>query len=144
VNKLGSKGGDGMNTQEMKKLCENHKHRYVLVTTKDGRQFDAIIESVDNENVSFAVPMGGEMHTGAPHGDQGFGYGYEGDFAEDYEGGQTRQFFPGYQTYGFPYTPYPPFPPYSYYPPFYYRPRRFQRLILPLAALTALSVLPYF
>ncbi|MCE7793710.1 hypothetical protein K8O68_14890 [Salipaludibacillus sp. CUR1] len=130
-----------MNTQEMKKLCENHKHRYVLVTTKDGRQFDAIIESVDKENVSFAVPMGGEMHTGVPQGDQGFGYGYEGDFAGDYEGGQTRQFFPGYQTYGYPYQP---FPPYGYYPPFYYRPRRFQRLILPLAALTALSILPYF
>lgn len=41
---------------------------------------------------------------------------------------QMRGFFPG------PF--YPPFAP--------YRPRRFNRLVLPLAALTALALLPYY
>lgn len=36
----------------------------------------------------------------------------------------------------FPYAPF--------YPPFGYRPRRFNRLVLPLAGLAALSLLPYY
>ncbi|PYZ94100.1 hypothetical protein CR194_00730 [Salipaludibacillus keqinensis] len=125
-----------MNKQEMKKHCEEHMHRYVLVTTKDQQQFDAILESVDDENVSFAVPLGGHMmqETMMPTSTNGgFGYGYNNEF-------EQRQFNPyyGYQPYSY-YPPYPLYPPYPYY-----RPRRFQRLVLPLAALVALSTLPYF
>jgi len=122
VNRLGREGGDGMNTYEIKNHCENHLYRYVLVTTRDQQQFDAIVEAVDDENVYFAVPIGEGMKNASvmPNSNQGgFGYGYGGGF------------YPGY---GYP-----------YYPPYYYGyPRRFQRLVLPLAALAALSVLPYF
>lgn len=111
-----------MNTYEIKNHCENHLYRYVLVTTRDQQQFDAIVEAVDDENVYFAVPIGEGMKNASvmPNSNQGgFGYGYGGGF------------YPGY---GYP-----------YYPPYYYGyPRRFQRLVLPLAALAALSVLPYF
>lgn len=40
---------------------------------------------------------------------------------------------------------FPPPPFYPQYGPYYpFRPRRFNRLVLPLAALTALSLLPYY
>ncbi|WP_280768659.1 hypothetical protein [Salipaludibacillus daqingensis] len=123
-----------MNTHDMKNHCEQHLHKYVLVTTKDQQQFDAIVESVDDEYVSFAVPIGGknygEMMMNNLPNDGGFSYGYGGGMEE-------RQYYPGY---GYPYYPqYPPYPLYPYYPP-----QRFQRLVLPLAALVALSTLPYF
>lgn len=44
-----------------------------------------------------------------------------------------RQFGPGY-GYG-----YGGYPPYGYFPP-----RRFQRLVLPLAAIAAISLLPWY
>ncbi|MCR6110219.1 hypothetical protein HXA35_07750 [Bacillus sp. A301a_S52] len=141
-----------MNIQEIKKHCENHLHRYVLVTTNDGRQFDAIVESVNDDHISLAVPISGEsmMHEGSHYQEgmpQGFGYGA----GAGYEDNMARQFTPGYgpgpyPPYGPPFGPpgYGPYPPYGPgpYPP--YRPRRFQRLILPLAALTALAAIPYF
>ncbi|MGJ9382962.1 hypothetical protein [Salipaludibacillus sp. CF4.18] len=120
--------------KDMRQHCEEHMHRYVQVTTNDNRSFDGIVECVDEENLYLAVPNGGGEIAGGPHDSagQGFGYGY-------FDQADERQFFPGYGGYGYPYyTPYPQ----PYYP--YYRPRRFQRLILPLAALTALSVLPYY
>ncbi|WP_416149169.1 hypothetical protein ACM26V_23445 [Salipaludibacillus sp. HK11] len=114
-----------MTTHDMKRHCEAHLHRYVLVTTNDQQQFDAIVEGVDNENVSFAIPLGGEMN----------------------QQGQESTLHPTYSEggfgYGYPYYPY--YPQYPLYPPYpYYRPRRFQRLILPLTALVALATLPYF
>ena len=45
-----------------------------------------------------------------------------------------------FSPYGYPYGPVPP---YGYYPYPYGRPGGFRRLVLPLAALTALSVLPW-
>lgn len=36
------------------------------------------------------------------------------------------------------------FPHQPFYPPFGYRPRRFNRLVLPLAGLVGLSLLPYY
>ncbi|UTR14207.1 hypothetical protein MM221_16785 [Salipaludibacillus sp. LMS25] len=141
-----------MNIQEIKKHCEHHLHRYVLVTTTDGRQYDGIVESVNDDHISLAVPISGEsmmpegpsFHEGMA---QGFGYGA----GAGYEDNMHRQFAPGYgpgpyPPYGPPFGPpgYGPYPPYGPgpFPP--YRPRRFQRLILPLAALTALATIPYF
>ncbi|WP_336511509.1 hypothetical protein [Alteribacter salitolerans] len=52
--------------------------------------------------------------------------------------GDSQHLIQGARFYGgYGYTPY--------YPPYYYGPRRrFQRLILPLAALAAISLLPYY
>ncbi|GGM24993.1 hypothetical protein GCM10011351_08360 [Paraliobacillus quinghaiensis] len=53
-------------------------------------------------------------------------------------GMETNERFVPYGGY-----PYGPVPPYGYYPYPYGGPVRFRRLVLPLAALTALSVLPW-
>lgn len=118
-------GGDSvMNQNDIRKLCEDHMHRYVMVTTQDNQQYDGIVENVDDDNLYLAVPntdmdMSEQM---VPPGYGGFGYGYDPSF--------SRGFYP----YGF--SPYP-------YP--FFRPRRrFRRFIFPLAAITALSLLPYY
>lgn len=114
--------------QQMYELCKNHIHSYVLIETNDGAKIDGIITDLDNEYVYIAIPLGqgDPVENDYPYNNDqrqfgGFGYG-----------------FPGFGGYGYP----------GYGYPFYgygYRPRRrFRRLILPLAALTALSVLPWY
>lgn len=103
-------------------LCKKHMHAYVLVEMKDGTKMDGIITGLDEENAYFAVPMSeGEM-----------------DGTVNSQVGMGRQFGGGY-GYGGGYPPYGYHGHYGYYPP-----RRFRRLVLPLAALTALSVLPWY
>ncbi|MFC0301657.1 hypothetical protein ACFFIS_12590 [Virgibacillus soli] len=97
--------------------CKEHMHAYVLVQTTDGNEFDGIITGVDKEYVYFAVPNDNQMETRA-------------------EDGSDRQFWfgnPGY--FGGPMWGYP-----GYFAP----QRRFRRVILPLAALTAISLLPWY
>lgn len=178
-------------------LCKKHMYRYVRATMADGSVHDGFVESVDEEKLYLAVPVGHEnvspahvspnsnvaptyvspahvspnanvaptyvspanvspnanvaptyvspanvspnvapahvapanvapavmpVHHGCYHPCGGFpGYDY-------------RAFFPGF---------YPPFGyGYGFGYPFYGR--RFNRLILPLAGLTALSLLPFF
>ncbi|MFD2630355.1 hypothetical protein [Oceanobacillus kapialis] len=105
-------------------LCKKHMHAYVLAEMVDGTQVDGIITGLDDEYVYFAVPLEGheqhqmsnQQHHQEMTGDyRQFGYGYGG--------------FGGYPGYG--------------YGPYYGRPR-FRRLVLPLAALTALSILPWY
>ncbi|WP_249870128.1 hypothetical protein [Oceanobacillus saliphilus] len=106
-------------TKHMYELCKNHMHSYVLAQTTDGEQFDGIITGLDDEYVYFAVPLDSPESGEQDYGDmRAFGYpGY------------------GYPGYGFPGYGYPPFG----------RPRRrFRRLVLPLAALAALSILPWY
>ncbi|MBD1221785.1 hypothetical protein GLV94_11085 [Virgibacillus halodenitrificans] len=107
-------------------LCKKHMHSYVLAETTDGSQVDGIITGLDDEYVYFAVPIGAEEHQNmaSPDDQRQFGYGF------------------GYPGYGFPGYGYPGYG-YGGYPGFY-RPRRFRRLVLPLAALTALSILPWY
>ncbi|TFJ93596.1 hypothetical protein [Lentibacillus salicampi] len=116
------------NHQHMYELCKQHMHSYVLAEMNDGTQVDGIITGLDNECVYMAAPFGQDNHMPGHHHHQshdccqdphrfgGFGYGY-----------------PGY-GYGYGHGGYPG----------YGRPRRFNRLVLPLAALTALSVLPWY
>lgn len=118
-----------MHHKHMYDLCMNHMHRYVLVQTTDQQMFDGIVEHVDENNLYLAVPIGGEMEREEERGDErligGAGFGFPG------------YGFPGYgfPGYGFPghWHPYHPWPR-----------RRFRRLVLPLAALTALTLLPYY
>ncbi|MFD2759844.1 hypothetical protein [Lentibacillus juripiscarius] len=116
------------NQQHMYELCKNHMHSYVLVEVNDGTQVDGIITGLDDEYVYMAVPLGQESgfdNNWRPHGFGGFGYGY----------GYGNPGY-GYGGYGYGYGT----PGYGYGN----RPRRFRRMILPLAALTALSVLPWY
>ncbi|MGW8957082.1 hypothetical protein [Paenibacillus sp. NPDC055715] len=103
---------------DAKTLCQQHMHRYVCVWVKDGTMYDGIVEHVDDEKIYLAVPMGEAENVNLPYPPNNCGCGSRayGGFAS----------YPSY-GYGFP-----------------YRRRRFNRLILPLAALTAISLLPYY
>ncbi|WP_284139436.1 hypothetical protein [Virgibacillus sp. LDC-1] len=106
------------------KLCKEHMHSYVLVELHDGSTFDGIVTGLDEEYAYFAVPIS-YNETDSPmvsaeesrflgYGYPGFGFGYPGFYGPF-----------GYGGYGF-------------------YPRRFRRLILPLAAIVALSALPWY
>ncbi|WP_324607744.1 hypothetical protein [Paenibacillus sp. IHBB 10380] len=111
----------------------------------DGRAFDGFVESVDDEQLYLAIPVGHEMPHNEQIGSENAGHpecsvGHHGNFG-GYPGIQTRALAQGFYPYpgvglGFGYPGYPGYPPYGI--------RRFNRLILPLTALTALSLLPYY
>jgi len=118
-------------------VCKNHMHRYVMVQTADQQSFDGIVENVDETNLYLAVPTAEAMQRDEGSEERligGVGLGYGAGF------GYPGYGFPGYgfPGYGFPGYGYP-----GYGYPFRPR-RRFQRLVLPLAAITALSLLPYY
>lgn len=110
-----------MEKVEAKKLCKEHMHRYVCVQMHDGAQYDGIMENVDDDMIYLAVPVGNEaMVNHANWGPNMMPATYPA---------HSRGFFPGF---GYPY-------------PYYgYGRRRFNRLVLPLVGLTALSLLPYY
>ncbi|WP_042149034.1 hypothetical protein [Paucisalibacillus sp. EB02] len=109
-----------MKHKHMYDLCKSHMHSYVLAELEDGSNFDGIITGLDEEYVYFAVPIDNEVTSQmmpSMSDQRQFGwYGY---------GGYPGYGFPGYGFYGYPR-------------------RRFRRLVLPLAALAALSVLPWY
>jgi hypothetical protein len=133
---------------EMTELCKQHMHKYVLIQTNDGMQVDGIIESVDDVNVYIAVPAWGQeqMVMVQPNEPQqrvyidGFGAGTSRDMHGHGQGYGHGHHYPGYgyPSYGYPGHGYPGYgyPQYGF--------GRFRRLILPLAALTALTLLPYY
>src|SRR5699024_1313119 len=102
---------------------------YVLTEITDGSKVDGIITGLDHENVYFAVPIDST--------DQ---------FMNHDESGNFRQ-FGGYGGYGPGYGTGYGHPGYGYghgYPGHGYPGRRFRRLVLPLAAITALTLLPWY
>ncbi|QLG39262.1 hypothetical protein HW560_14950 [Paenibacillus sp. E222] len=114
-----------MEKVEAKKLCKEHMHRYVCIQMHDGAHYDGIVENVDDDMIYLAVPVGHEAmvnHANANWGPNMMPVTYPA---------HARGFFPGY---GYPY-------PYPYYG---YGRRRFNRLVLPLIGLTALTLLPYY
>jgi hypothetical protein len=150
-----------MHKDEAKALCKKHMHRYVMAQMNDGAEYDGIVESVDDENVYLAVPVG-EVNAPAPMyqmpaygapaaqgcspcGDSpGYDYRTIGAYG-GYGAGGFGYGYPGYGTgipgYGYGVPGYGT-PGYGY--PGYGRRRRFSRLALPFAALAALSLLPYY
>ncbi len=123
MNRLSGEEADNMNHshQHIYDVCKDHMHAYVLIELVDGSSIDGIITGLDHESVYLAVPLEAHeqhhsyMQQGEnPHHRQ-FGYGYPGYGGPGY----------GYGGYGFP-------------------PYRFRRLILPLTALAALSILPWY
>jgi len=112
------------NYQHMYSLCKQHMNQYVLAQTVDGQNIDGIVTGVDGEYLYLAVPLTDEerkhqeLHQSQTRDtdERQYGYGYA----------------PGGYGYGAPYG-------YGYAPP-----GRFRRLILPLAALVAISALPWY
>lgn len=136
--------------QYMCNLCKNHMYRYVLLHTNDGKSYDGIIEHVDEKNVYLAVPL---TATDMDRSDEDLNEQDDDGFSRNKDENDQRQFlggygipggYPGYVYPGYGYPGYG-FPGYVY-PGYGIRPRRrrFQRQILPLAALTGLALLPYF
>ncbi|GAB3059971.1 hypothetical protein [Virgibacillus ainsalahensis] len=101
-------------------LCKDHMHSYVFAEMVDGSTIDGIVTGLDDEYVYFAIPI---EHNQPTYGEHPYS--------------NERQY--GYGPPGYGYPGYGPGPGYGHRPP-----RRFQRLVLPLAALTALSVLPWY
>ncbi|SHG23002.1 hypothetical protein [Ornithinibacillus halophilus] len=144
--------------KEMYELCKTHMHSYVLAELTDGSQFDGIVTGLDDENVYFAVPT--EVPEGVPsQGQMPVQQGVTGQMSLPQQGqpmqypvqqGQPMQmpgnqqmpmFDQGQRVFGWGYPGYGyGYPGYGYG---YGRPR-FRRLVLPLAALAALSVLPWY
>jgi len=77
-----------MEKEQMKQLCKEHMHRYVVAHTKEGWCTDGFVEHIDDDVVCLAVPCGME--------------------------GDMRGFFP-YPYAGTPFA-YPPLYPYPYFP----------------------------
>lgn len=110
-------------------LCKKHMHAYVLVEINDGTQVDGIVTGVDDEFVYLALPIdcssGSSQVSGATDRQFG-GYGHGHGFGGGY--GSPNYGYPGYGYQG-----------YGGYPG-----QRFRRLVLPLTALAALSILPWY
>lgn len=100
-------------------LCKQHMHSYVLAETHDGSKIDGIVTGLDEEYVYMAVPVDLNQK--------------QGTFMTDHQT-LERQFGYGYPGYGYPSYGYGGYGPRN----------RFRRLVLPLAALTALSILPWY
>ena len=126
-----------MHKEEALELCKKHMHKYVLIHTTDGMQYDGIIAHIDDEYVHLAVPVGAGDFAG--QGMQGM---QTAQPMQSVQGMQGMRAFVGYPgTYGYPGYGYPG---YGYGYPAYGYGGRFRRLVLPLAALAAISLLPYF
>lgn len=117
-------------------LCKEHMHSYVLVEMTDGMKFDGIVTGLDDEHVFFAVPIDPQDQSyqiNESHSYRQFGYGSGPGYGYSYPGYGSG---PGY-SYSNPGYGYPP---YNYgYPG-----GRFRRLVLPLTAIAALSLLPWY
>ena len=112
-------------------LCKKYMHSYVLAETVNGEQVDGIITGVDDENVYMAVPNDYTSPDVLQAHQQG------GHFQQYRDKEDQRQFgYYGYPGYGYG--------GYGYGGPYYSPGPRFRRLILPLTAIAALSLLPWY
>lgn len=106
-------------SNQMYDQCKKYMHAYVLAETVEGTSVDGIITGLDDEFVYFAVPNDNHASTTATMNNTGHDYRQFGGYGYGYPGY-------GYGGYG------------------YGRPSPFRRLVLPLAALTALTLLPWY
>lgn len=143
------KGGISM-PDHIYDLCKQHINNHVLLQTTTGEQIDGIIMNLDDQNVYLAVPSrSAEMEEESrQYNPYGGGPSYPPRPRPPYGGGSPYPPYPPgpRPPYG-PGSPYPPYPPYpSPYPPHgpgsYPGSGSYNQLIIPLAALTALTVLP--
>lgn len=124
MNSLDREEGEMMTTDNnhIYDLCEDHMHAYVLAEMVDGSKVDGIITGLDDENVYFAIPINSEIDNMRLTGEEE---------ERQYGGWQGGGYNYGYPGYGYGFQGYG------------FRPR-FRRLILPLTALAAISLLPWY
>ena len=129
-------------------LCKQHMHQHVLLQTTSGEQIAGVITNLDDENVYLTVPERSDEFYDDSRQYHPYGGGPQ------YPPRPRPPYGPGYP----PYPPGPgPRPPHGGYPPHYpgypyppYGPGPQpgprpgpNQLIIPLAALTAISLLPF-
>ncbi|WP_440894900.1 hypothetical protein ACS127_10005 [Amphibacillus sp. Q70] len=123
-------------------LCKQHMNQHVLLQTTTGEQIDGIIMNLDDENVYVAVPSSsdGMQAENRQYNPYGGGPSYPPRPRPPYGGGSPYPPYPPYGP-GSPYPPYPgPYPPYG--PGSHHGSGSYNQLVIPLAALAALTVLP--
>lgn len=119
-------------------LCKQHMHQHVLLQTISGEQIAGVITNLDDENVYLTVPERSDEF----YDDSRQYYPYGG--GPQYPPRPRPPYGPGYPPHGGypPYYPGYPYPPYG--PGLQPGPRPgSNQLIIPLAALTAISLLPF-
>lgn len=123
---------DNKTYQDIYDTCKQHMHAYVMIETTDGLTTDGIITGLDNDNLYLAVPD----NLGSEAAEQMDPNQFGGNPNPAYVGARYSRgpgYGPGYS------------PGYGGYGPGYgYRPRRFRRLVIPLAVLATLSLLPWY
>lgn len=124
-------------------VCKKHMNQHVLLHTTTGEQIGGVITNIDEQNVYLTVPArpdeisdqdrqynpygGGPQHPPRPRPPYGPG-------GNSYHPGPgPRPPYGGYPPY------YPGYPPYNPGP----QPGSPNQLIIPLAALAAISLLPF-
>lgn len=142
--------------QNMKTQCQQHLNKPVQLQVNGQHVYSGIVEYVDDDHIYVMVPIDetgqymdlAQMMQGAnPQSPNEFGHEHayyhqsQEPLARQSESEQQYPVYPpvypGYPGY---FQPYPFYPyPYPYAP--FPRPRGWSRLILPLAALTAVAAL---
>lgn len=107
------------NIQQLKSMCESYLNQPVHVQVNGQEEYTGIVEQVDDHHVYLLVPVD-EFGNIMPITEVMNPPSYD-----------TRQYF----------NPYYYYPYYYPYPYLYPRPFRWNRLVLPLAALTALAAI---
>jgi small nuclear ribonucleoprotein (snRNP)-like protein len=105
--------------------CKKNLYYHVILTLKDGKKIDGIIQNVDNENIDMLVGedvMEGETESTTDMQRQG---GYHYGPPNRYRRFRQRRFpfaaLAGLSLLSYPYYVQPPYP-YSYYPYYPYYP----------------------
>lgn len=127
------------NYEQIRDLASKHLNQYVTAELEDGTRFNGVVTGLDEQYVYLDVPP-------AAYPAEAGGYeGYEERSDDERQFGWGPRFRP--RPFGF-YGYRPPFygGGYPFYPGFggYGFGGGFGRLVLPFAALTALSALPWY
>ncbi|MDT8862034.1 hypothetical protein N0O92_17630 [Alkalihalobacillus sp. MEB130] len=141
--------------QNMKMQCQQYVNQAVSVEVENKQNYSGIVEHVDDQYVYLMVPINelgqymdlSQLTQGTKaHSMYQQGHEYDHAFAHYPQPSMAREEDERFYPAGFypPIFPYPYFPPYPHFPyPYgpYPRPIGWNRLILPLAALTAIAAL---
>ena len=99
---------------DIKSLCQRYMNYHVIAQTRDGQQFEGIIDGMDDDGVTMLVPedVDGEERQ----------YGLDGYGRRRFRRFRRQRFpfeflLPFFTPYPYYYQPYPyPYYPYPYYP----------------------------
>ncbi|KGX88186.1 hypothetical protein [Pontibacillus litoralis] len=90
------------NKQQWKDYCHQHMYYMVIIEMNDGKQYEGIIEDMDDNHVYMLMPAGDEEEEmeGSQNRQFGYGYGYGPGWGYGY--GYPRR-FRRFRRYRFPF-----------------------------------------